>query len=103
MWKDPLKKANIWCTLCDKKGCGGITRLTQHLTHTEGQVSGCPNVSNDIKKRVLASMQEKDKLKKEKKRRLEILQQYSVEPGEDVDEGQEEDEIEVIEGGQPQS
>ncbi|GKD77011.1 hypothetical protein Tco_1339632, partial [Tanacetum coccineum] len=24
-WKDPTKKANIWCTLCGKKMSGGIT------------------------------------------------------------------------------
>ncbi|KAI3521757.1 hypothetical protein L1887_11231 [Cichorium endivia] len=66
--RDPLKKANIWCKLCDKKVCGGITRLKQHLTHTGKDVDGCPKVTTEITKRVLTSMQEKDKKKKEKRR-----------------------------------
>ncbi|PWA79913.1 zinc finger protein [Artemisia annua] len=67
VWKDPTKKGTIWCTLCDKKMSRGITRLKQHLTHTKGDVTGCLKVTIEITKRVLASMQEKDKVTKEKK------------------------------------
>jgi len=76
--------------------------LKEHLTHTGGNVRGCPNVTNDIRKRVLASMNEKDKKKKEKLRKDEILRQFTVEPGEDND-VEEEDEIEIIEGGTTQA
>ncbi|XP_076934190.1 uncharacterized protein LOC143600362 [Bidens hawaiensis] len=46
-WRDPLKKQNIWCTLCEKKVTGGITRLKQHLTHTGGQVTGRVDLSDE--------------------------------------------------------
>ncbi|GKE51776.1 zinc finger protein [Tanacetum coccineum] len=72
-WKDPTKKGNILCTLCGKKMSGGITRLKQHLTHTKGDVTGCSKVTTDITKRVLASVHEKEKITKEKKRNIEIL------------------------------
>ncbi|GKE28674.1 zinc finger, CCHC-type containing protein, partial [Tanacetum coccineum] len=52
---------------------GGITRLKQHLTHTKGDVTCCSKVTTDITKRVLASMHEKEKITKEKKRNIEIL------------------------------
>ncbi|PWA62233.1 hypothetical protein CTI12_AA211720 [Artemisia annua] len=39
--KDPTKRGMVWCTLCDKRMSGGITRLKQHLTHTKGDVTGC--------------------------------------------------------------
>ena len=57
--KDPTKRGTVWCKLCDKRMSGGITRLKQHLTHTKGDVTGCPKVTTEITKRVLASMQEK--------------------------------------------
>nr|KAJ0198664.1 hypothetical protein LSAT_V11C600338540 [Lactuca sativa] len=75
--KDPLKKQNIWCTLCDKRVCGGITRLKEHLTHTGGNVATCPNVTTEITKKVLESMKEKDKKKKERQRTIEILRSTS--------------------------
>ena len=68
--KDPTKRGTVWCTLCDKRMSGGITRLKQHLTHTKGDVTGCPKVTTEITKRVLASMQEKDKVTKEKKKKF---------------------------------
>nr|KAJ0207040.1 hypothetical protein LSAT_V11C500271280 [Lactuca sativa] len=71
VWKDPTKKSNIWCTLCDKKVCGGITRLKQHLSHIPGEVSKCPNVAPDIMKKV------KRKAKK-KQRNIEILRSSSI-------------------------
>ena len=55
--KIPQKKLNMWCTLCDKKICGGITRLKQHLAHIPG-----------IMKKVIVSIQEKEKQQKEKQR-----------------------------------
>ncbi|CAI9263980.1 unnamed protein product [Lactuca saligna] len=75
--KDPLKKQNIWCTLCDKRVCGGITRLQEHLTHIGGNVAACPNVTTEITKKVLESMKEKDKKKKERQRTIEILRSTS--------------------------
>ncbi|PWA87390.1 zinc finger protein [Artemisia annua] len=39
--KDPIKRGMVWCTLCDKRMSGGITRLKQYLTHTKGDVTGC--------------------------------------------------------------
>ncbi|XP_023743681.1 uncharacterized protein LOC111891853 [Lactuca sativa] len=75
--KDPLKKQNIWCTLCNKRVCGGITRLKEHLTHTGGNVAACPNVTTEITKKVLESMKEKDKKKKERQRTMEILRSTS--------------------------
>ncbi|CAH1425311.1 unnamed protein product [Lactuca virosa] len=77
-WRDPSKKQSIWCTLCGKMVSGGITRLKQHLTHTSGQVTGCPNVTVDIQKKVMASIKEKYKIQKEKKRNIEILRSYTV-------------------------
>ncbi|PWA80295.1 proteinase inhibitor, propeptide [Artemisia annua] len=66
---------------------GGITRLKQHLTHTKGDVTGCPKVTTEITKRVLASMQEKDKVTKEKRRNLEILRSSNmIDLSEDKDE-----------------
>ncbi|PWA50206.1 hypothetical protein CTI12_AA427030 [Artemisia annua] len=65
VWKDPTKIGTIWCTLCDKKMSGGITRLKQHLTHTKGDVIGCPK--------------EKDKATKGKKmRNSEILRSSNM-------------------------
>ncbi|PWA94401.1 zinc finger protein [Artemisia annua] len=94
VWKDPTKKGNIWCTLCDKKMSEGITRLKRHLTHTKGDVTSCPKVTTEITKRVLASMQEKDKVTNEKKRRnSEILRSSNMRDlseDEDVD-----DEVQV--------
>ncbi|GKB25165.1 zinc finger protein [Tanacetum coccineum] len=84
-WKDPTKKANIWCTLCGKKMSGGITRLKQHLTHTKGDVTGCTKVTTEITKRVLASMHEKEKITKEKRRTIEILNTIDLSEDEDVD------------------
>ena len=63
--KDPLKKN--WCTLCDKRVCGEITRLKEHLTHTGGNVAACTKVTTEITKKVLESMKEKDKKKGKKK------------------------------------
>ncbi|KAI3508963.1 hypothetical protein L1887_23986 [Cichorium endivia] len=77
-WRDPLKKGSIWCTLCGKKVSGGITRLKQHHTHTGGQVSGCPNVTVDIQKRVMASIKEREAKHLEKKRNIEILRSNTV-------------------------
>ncbi|GKD08038.1 zinc finger protein [Tanacetum coccineum] len=88
VWKDPTKKGNIWCTLCDKKMSGGITRLKQHLTHTKGDVTGCTSVTTEITKRVLASMQEKEKIAKEKRRTIEILRSdNTIDLSEDEDAG----------------
>ncbi|CAH1448004.1 unnamed protein product [Lactuca virosa] len=75
--KDPLNKQNIWYTLCDKRVCGGITRLKEHLTHTGGNVAACSKVTTEITKKVLESMKEKDKKKKERKRTTEILRSTS--------------------------
>ncbi|GJU97074.1 hypothetical protein Tco_1326345 [Tanacetum coccineum] len=46
VWKDPTKKENIWCTLCDKKMSGAITRLKQHFTHTKGDVTDVHRVAH---------------------------------------------------------
>ncbi|PWA92259.1 zinc finger protein [Artemisia annua] len=93
--KDPTKRGTVWCTLCDKRMSGAITRLKQHLTHTKGDVTGCPKVTTEITKRVLASMQEKDKVTKEKKRNLEILRSSNmIDLSEDEDEDVD-DEVQV--------
>lgn len=87
VWKDPTKKGNVWCTLCDKKICGGITRLKLHLAHIKGEVTSCPKVTTDIMKRVLASIQEKEMQKKEKQRSAEILKSANtIDLSEDEDE-----------------
>ncbi|GKE19784.1 zinc finger protein [Tanacetum coccineum] len=86
-WREPTKKF-IWCTLCGKKMSGGITRLKQHLTHTKGDVTGCTSVTTEITKRVLASMQEKEKIAKEKRRTIEILRSdNTIDLSEDEDAG----------------
>ncbi|GJR88049.1 hypothetical protein Tco_0212060 [Tanacetum coccineum] len=64
---------------------GGITRLKQHLTHTKGDVTGCTKVTTEITKRVLASMHEKEKITKEKRRTIEILNTIDLSEDEDVD------------------
>ncbi|KAJ0789561.1 putative transcription factor/ chromatin remodeling BED-type(Zn) family [Helianthus annuus] len=93
--RDPLKKHHVWCTLCDKKVSGGITRLKQHLTHTGGQVTGCTKVTVDIQKRVLASMKEKDKIQLERKRNLQILRSNTVDLS-DEDEDEDEDNVQDV-------
>nr|KAJ0190906.1 hypothetical protein LSAT_V11C800453130 [Lactuca sativa] len=75
--KDPLKKANIWCTLCHKRVCGGITRLKEQLTHTGGNVAACTKVTTEITKKVLELMSEKIRNKKERKRTTRILRSTS--------------------------
>ncbi|PWA91636.1 zinc finger protein [Artemisia annua] len=93
--KDPTKRGTVWCTLCDKRMSGGITRLKQHLIHTKGDVTGCTKVTTEITKRVLASMQEKEKVTKEKKRNLEILRSSNmIDLSEDEDEDVD-DEVQV--------
>ncbi|GJZ73249.1 zinc finger, CCHC-type containing protein [Tanacetum coccineum] len=70
------------------KMSGGITRLKQHLTHTKGDVTGCTSVTTEITKRVLASMQEKEKIAKEKRRTIEILRSdNTIDLSEDEDAG----------------
>ncbi|KAI3515621.1 hypothetical protein L1887_14522 [Cichorium endivia] len=93
-WRDPLKKGSIWCTLFGKKVSGGITRLKQHLTNTGGQVTGCPNVTVDIQKRVMASIKEREAKHLEKKRNIEILRSNTVNTS---DEDEEEEEVDVQE------
>ncbi|CAH1422060.1 unnamed protein product [Lactuca virosa] len=64
--KDPLKKQNICCTLCDKRVCGGITRLKEHLTHIGGNVAACPKSDHGKRKQTTLDKNNpiKEKLKK---------------------------------------
>ena len=79
------------CRLCGKIITGGITRLKQHLAHQKGQVSGCPNVTTEIRTemmRHLISVQEKKKDKRKQTEEVEAQiracrQQY----GDDYDYG----------------
>ncbi|CAI9296597.1 unnamed protein product [Lactuca saligna] len=64
---------------------GGITRVKQHLTHTGGQVTGCPNVTVDIQKRVMASMKKKDRINIENKRNIQILRSSTVDLSDEVE------------------
>ena len=93
--KDPTKRGMVWCTLCDKRMSGGITRLKQHLTHTKGDVTGCTKVTTEITKRVLASMHEKEKVTKEKKRNLEILRSANLIDLSEEEEEDMDDEVQV--------
>nr|KAJ0218187.1 hypothetical protein LSAT_V11C300112840 [Lactuca sativa] len=75
-------------TLCGKMVSGGITRLKQHLTHTSGQVTGYPNVTVDIQKKVMESIKEKDNIQKEKKRNIGILRSYTVDLSDEDEDGE---------------
>ncbi|KAI3818669.1 hypothetical protein L1987_12484 [Smallanthus sonchifolius] len=86
--RDVMKKQCVWCKICSHKMSGGITRPKQHLTHTGGQVKGCPKVTVDIQKRVMASIKEKEKIKLEKKRNMQILSSHSTDLSNDDEEDQ---------------
>ncbi|KAI3686686.1 hypothetical protein L1987_80369 [Smallanthus sonchifolius] len=86
--RDAMKKQCVWCKICGHKMSGGITRLKQHLTHTGGQVKGCPKVTVDIQKRFMASIKEKQKIQLEKKRNMQILSSHSADLSDEDEEDQ---------------
>ncbi|OVA13292.1 zinc finger protein [Macleaya cordata] len=70
--RDPSSTLIVWCKFCEKKMCGGINRLKEHLTHRKGNVLSCNKVPNEVRKKCEELMLEK-KWKKTQKQRIDFL------------------------------
>ncbi|KAH7861790.1 hypothetical protein Vadar_030906 [Vaccinium darrowii] len=67
----PRDRHNLNCKFCGRHITGGITRLKQHLAHMKGQITGCNNVSTEIRQEMmkdLLSNNEKKQREKQKQR-----------------------------------
>ena len=62
------------CKLCGKIITGGITRLKQHLAHQKGQVSGCPNVTTEIRTEMMRHLMGVQDKKKDKRKQTEEVE-----------------------------
>jgi BED zinc finger len=67
-WQYGYKKGKniVVCGLCGKKTSGGIYRFKKHIAHVKGDVTPCPNSTEEVKRVIREHLEafEKKKLKK---------------------------------------
>ncbi|KAM0918616.1 hypothetical protein ACQ4PT_008738 [Festuca glaucescens] len=63
---DPNDKTKVKCLLCGHESTGGINRFKHHLGHVGNVVSKCKKVSEEVKARCRANIEETSKKKREK-------------------------------------